>query len=339
MEEPQVNKQEQEIKKQESEAKKPAEGNEKAKQPKKEEKEGKSGNKRARNLKTAKGTTDYSPAQMTIRDQVFKTVKECFRKHGAVTIETPVFELKEILTGKYGEDSKLIYDLEDQGGELCALRYDLTVPFARYVAMNRIKSIKRYHIARVYRRDNPVMTKGRFREFYQCDFDIAGVYDPMIPDAETVTLMSEILTALDIGDFQIKLNHRKILDGIFAICGVPEDKFRLICSAVDKLDKSPWQEVKKEMVEVKGLSSETADKIGQFVSLKGKPTELLTKLKTEKLLDSNADAKKALDELVLLFDYLEAFGSLDKVIFDLSLARGLDYYTCLLYTSPSPRDA
>ena len=112
---------------------------------------------------------------MAIREKVIDTIKGVFKKHGAVTIDTPVFELKEILTGKYGEDSKLIYDLQDQGGELCALRYDLTVPFARFLAMNKqFRTMKRYHIAKVYRRDQPIMTKGRYREFYQCDFDIAG---------------------------------------------------------------------------------------------------------------------------------------------------------------------
>jgi histidyl-tRNA synthetase len=159
----------------------------------------------------------------------------------ANTLHSPVFELKEILSGKYGEDSKLIYDLADQGGELCSLRYDLTVPFARWLAMNSsIKSIKRYHIAKVYRRDQPAMTKGRMREFYQCDFDIAGDYDPMLPDAEIIRITCEIFEGL--GDvfkdnFTIKMNHRKILDGIFAVCGVPTDKIRTISSAVDKLDK------------------------------------------------------------------------------------------------------
>jgi len=105
---------------------------------------------------------------MAVREKVMSKIIECFKRHGAQAIDTPVFELKEVLTGKYGEDSKLIYDLKDQGGELLSLRYDLTVPFARYVAMNKISSIKRYHIAKVYRRDNPAMTKGRFREFYQC---------------------------------------------------------------------------------------------------------------------------------------------------------------------------
>jgi len=144
---------------------------------------------------------------------------------------------QEVLTGKYGEDSKLIYDLKDQGGEILSMRYDLTVPLARYLAMNKISSIKRYHIAKVYRRDNPAMTKGRYREFYQCDFDIAGTYDPMLADAECVKIVSEILDTLDIGEYVIKLNHRQLLDGMFQACGVPADSFRTICSAVDKLDK------------------------------------------------------------------------------------------------------
>merc|ERR1712232_268289 len=137
-------------------------------------------------LKTPKGTRDYDPIQMAIRENVFNTIITCFKKFGAVTIETPLFELKETLTNKYGEDSKLIYDLEDQGGEFCSLRYDLTVPFARYVAMNRIKTFKRYHIGRVYRRDQPSVKQGRWREFYQCDFDIAGVYEPLLPDSEAL---------------------------------------------------------------------------------------------------------------------------------------------------------
>eukprot|EP01113_Clastostelium_recurvatum_P037489 TRINITY_DN548_c0_g1_i2.p1 TRINITY_DN548_c0_g1~~TRINITY_DN548_c0_g1_i2.p1 ORF type:complete len:535 (-),score=182.91 TRINITY_DN548_c0_g1_i2:56-1636(-) len=282
-------------------------------------------------LKTPKGTTDYSPEEMAIREKVFQTVIRCFKKHGAVTIETPVFELKEILTGKYGEDSKLIYDLADQGGEECALRYDLTVPFARYVAANRVLSIKRYHIARVYRRDNPVMTKGRFREFYQCDFDVAGEYDLMLPDSECIKMMVEILDELQVGDYRIKLNHRKLLDGLFAIVGVPEDKFRAISSAVDKLDKSPWDEVRTEMVEVKGLDPAVADRIKTFVDIKGKPMETLAYLKKQGTCTGNADATRALDELEVLFRYLECLGALHRVELDLSLARGLDYYTGIIY--------
>ena len=119
-------------------------------------------------LKTAKGTRDFNPRQMVIRQQAFDKIIACFKRHGAETLDTPVFELKEVLTGKYGEDSKLIYDLADQGGEILSLRYDLTVPFARFLAMNKVGSIKRYQLGKVYRRDNPAMTKGRFREFFQC---------------------------------------------------------------------------------------------------------------------------------------------------------------------------
>ncbi|XP_033744334.1 histidine--tRNA ligase, cytoplasmic-like [Pecten maximus] len=221
-------------------------------------------------LKCPKGTKDYTPLQMAIRESVFNTIITCFKRHGAETIDTPVFELKETLTGKYGEDSKLIYDLKDQGGELLSLRYDLTVPFARYLAMNKVMNIKRYHIAKVYRRDNPAMTRGRFREFYQCDFDIAGQYDPMIPDAECIKIVTEILSKLELGDFVIKVNHRKLLDGMFAACGVPDDKFRTICSSVDKLDKTFWEDVRTEMIEEKKLDPEAADKIGKYVKLQGK---------------------------------------------------------------------
>ena len=138
---------------------------------------------------------------MAIREKAFEKIRNVFFKHGACEIDTPVFELKETLMGKYGEDSKLIYDLQDQGGELLALRYDLTVPFARYLAGERTQQIKRFHIAKVYRRDQPKMSKGRFREFYQCDFDIAGDYALMFPDAEVLTVVCEILTDLDIGQF------------------------------------------------------------------------------------------------------------------------------------------
>lgn len=175
------------------------------------------------------------------------------------------------MAGKYGEDSKLIYDLADQGGEITSLRYDLTVPFARYLAMTNTQSIKRYHIAKVYRRDNPQIQRGRMREFYQCDFDIAGSYDEMIPDAEVLRIAAEIFQSLGwAGRYTIKINHRKILDGMFQVCGVPKEKLRMISSAVDKLDKSPWAEVKKEMVEEKGLEEAVADKIGEYVKHKGK---------------------------------------------------------------------
>ena len=269
---------------------------------------------------------------MVIRDKIFSTITEVFKRHGAVTIDTPVFELKEILSGKYGEDSKLIYDLADQGGEICSLRYDLTVPFARWLAMNQsITSIKRYHIAKVYRRDQPAMTKGRMREFYQCDFDIAGTFDPMLPDAEIIRITTEIFEGLGWnGRYTIKLNHRKILDGIFEVCGVPTNLIRTISSAVDKLDKLPWEEVRKEMTVEKGLDEEVADKIGEYVVQKGQK-DLLAKLQADERLTANKSMMEGMSDMALLFDYLEAFNCAEKVSFDLSLARGLDYYTGVIY--------
>lgn len=297
-------------------------------------------------LKTPKGTKDWDGKDMVIRDKIFSTITEVFKRHGGVTIDTPVFELKEVLTGKYGEDSKLIYDLADQGGEICSLRYDLTVPFARYLAMNKdIQNIRRYHIAKVYRRDQPAMTKGRMREFYQCDFDIAGTYDPMIPDAEIIKIACQVFDKLGWkGTYTIKLNHRKILDGIFEVCGVPEDKIRSISSAVDKLDKLPWAEVRKEMTVEKGLAEDVADRIGEWVVLKGKG-ELLQKLRADEKLSANESMKLGMNDLEVMFRYLERWKVMENCSFDLSLARGLDYYTGIIYevitegSAPSPTDA
>ncbi|TQS38631.1 hypothetical protein Golomagni_00862 [Golovinomyces magnicellulatus] len=283
-------------------------------------------------LKTPKGTKDWQGKDIVIRDKIFSTITDVFKRHGAVTIDTPVFELKEILSGKYGEDSKLIYDLADQGGEICSLRYDLTVPFARWLAMNRdVQNIKRYHIGKVYRRDQPAINKGRMREFYQCDFDIAGNFDSMIPDAEVIRIATEVFEGLGwSGRYLIKINHRKILDGIFASCGVPVENIRAISSAIDKLDKAPWSEVRKEMVDQKGLDPEVADRIGEYVVLKGQ-RDLLIKLKEDKNMAENEIAMSGIAETELLFDYLDAFNATENISFDLSLARGLDYYTGIIF--------
>ena len=284
-----------------------------------------------RKPKIAKGTRDYLPEQMMIRQQAFDIIRRVFQSHGAVEIDTPVFELKDTLTGKYGEDSKLIYDLADQGGEMLALRYDLTVPFARFLALNSVGNIKRFHIGKVYRRDQPALARGRYREFYQCDFDIAGTYGRMVPDSECLCVACEILDALPIGDFGIKLNHRRLLDAILDLSGVPTDKFRTICSAVDKLDKEPWEEVKREMVEDKGLKPEVADKIGTFVLNKGAPWDLYNELIKGNKFGKHAGALGAMEDLRILFEYLDAMDKLKFFSFDLSLARGLDYYTGVIY--------
>ncbi|KAI0778871.1 histidyl-tRNA synthetase [Trametes elegans] len=278
------------------------------------------------------GTRDYGPGEMFCREYVERIVKDCFTTYGGSQLDTPVFERKEILAGKYGEDAKLIFDLMDQGGEQLALRYDHTVPLARYLAMSGAitTQAKLWQVGKVYRRDNPVMSKGRMREFSQADFDIAGTWDTMIPDAEIISLLCTILTRLDVGEFIIKMNNRKILDGIFEVCGVPADKIRTISSAVDKLDKMSWADVKKEMTEEKGLDPAAADKIGEYVKHKGGP-ELLEKLRADESLMANPSAKAGVEEMGLLFTYLTAYQVLDKVSFDLSLARGLDYYTGIIY--------
>ncbi|OQR93342.1 histidyl-tRNA synthetase [Achlya hypogyna] len=291
----------------------------------------KSGGQR-REPKIAKGAQDFKPHQMQLREEIFHKIRAVFKRHAGVEIETPVFELKETLTGKYGEDSKLIYDLADQGGELLALRYDLTVPFARYMALHSPGNIKRYAIARVYRRDNPQMARGRFREFYQCDFDIAGTYPLMLADAEVISIGIEVLKEFpELGSFKIKLSHRKLLDAILDLCGVPADKIRTTCSAIDKLDKETWETVRAEMVDEKDVAPEVADRIQAFVTQVGSPRELHAKLLAEKRFGTNAPAAEAMKELALLFNYLDAMGVLDYVSFDLSLARGLDYYTGLIY--------
>ena len=306
-----------------------------------------------RKPKVPKGTRDYLPEQMSIRQDAFRTIRRIFQSHGAVEIDTPIFELKTTLTGKYGEDSKLIYDLADQGGEQLALRYDLTVPFARYLASNAIGNVKRFHIGKVYRRDQPVLSKGRYREFYQCDFDIAGHYGRMVPDSECLVVVAEILDNLPIGDFNIKINHRILLDAILDICGVPDDKFRMICSSIDKLDKESWDVVKNEMVNVKGLKEDVADLIGEFVTIAGSPWDIYHRLVGVTTKDDDDDndngdttttrapfgnhtkAKKALEDLRILFQYLESMNRLQHFTFDLSLARGLDYYTGVIYEAIS----
>lgn len=290
-------------------------------------------------LKTPKGTKDWADSDMVIREAIFSTLSSLFKRHGAVTIDTPVFELREILAGKYGEDSKLIYNLEDQGGELSSLRYDLTVPFARYVAMNNIQNIKRYHIAKVYRRDQPAMTKGRMREFYQCDIDFAGSYESMVPDAEILSILVEGLTSLGIKDFKVKLNHRKILDGIFQISGVAEEDVRKISSAVDKLDKLPWDAVKKEITVEKGQSEETANKIGEYVKLNGTLQEVYDLLSKDEAIVNNEMAKQGLNDIKTLMNYVESFDINKYISFDLSLARGLDYYTGLIYEAVTEASA
>jgi len=287
-------------------------------------------NQATRKPKIAKGARDFMPDQMSIREQAFAKITGVFKRHGAVSIDTPVFELRETLTGKYGEDSKLIYDLADQGGELLSLRYDLTVPFARYVALHGAGNIKRYHIAKVYRRDQPQMARGRFREFFQCDFDIAGSYPAMVPDAEVLSVMTEILTDLEIGPFEIKLSHRRLLSAMTQLAGVPPEKFKPVCSAIDKLDKEPWEAVRAELTEDKGVPGAVADKLWSFVQHRGDVRAMLDTLRDSEIA-SHPDGAAALEDLGTLAGFLDSFGCAHAIKLDLSLARGLEYYTGIIY--------
>jgi histidyl-tRNA synthetase len=148
--------------------------------------------------------------------------------------------------------------------------------------MNNILNIKRYHIAKVYRRDNPAMTKGRYREFYQCvshillanfirfqDFDIAGQYEPMITEAECLKICDRILSVLELGEFEIRVNHRVLLEGMFELAGIKPSDFKFVCSSIDKLDKLPWSDVRKELVDEKHIDPEAADKLEQYVRVRG----------------------------------------------------------------------
>jgi histidyl-tRNA synthetase len=291
--------------------------------------------------KTPLGMVDIHPDKMQSREFVFNLIKNVFKKHGAVELETPVCELKETLTGKYGEDSKLVYDLQDQGGELLSLRYDLTVPFARYIAQHGIDRMRRFHIARVYRRDRPNTDKGRFREFYQCDFDAAGEYEDMVPDTECVKIVSDILTGVGLNEYLIKINHRGLLDGVFGLCGVPQHLYRPICSAVDKLDKEEWPVVREEMLQ-KGISESVADLLGEFVEdVKVKSNlEGITRLIESVVAKNPGNELKSHQERCMvgvnalrkLNQYAVAMNvDMSKVTFDMSMARGLDYYTGVIF--------
>lgn len=294
--------------------------------------------------KPPKGTRDIAPEAMSVRESAFTKIKQVFLRHGAVSIDTPVFELREVLQNKYGEDSKLIYNLADdmssETGEKLSLRYDLSVPFARYIAANNVSNIKRFHIGKVYRRDRPAMERGRFREFYQCDFDIAGAYPAMVPDAEVLVVMMEMFDTLaaqsefhaaTIGNYKIKVSNREILDAIFRVCGVPKDRLRAICSAVDKLDKESWECVREEMVVEKGLDEDVADKIERFVKLNGNGADVLRALRAESEVVEMCE--EALNDMERLFEMVDCMreGMENRISFDISLARGLDYYTGVIF--------
>jgi histidyl-tRNA synthetase len=279
-----------------------------------------------RNIAVPRGFRDFHPPEMDVREKVFDLIKGVFKRHGAKTIDTPVLERRDVLFGKYGEQGKLVFNMDDQGGSPLSLRYDLTVPFARYLSMNNIKFMKRYHIAPVFRRDAPNIKKGRYRSFYQCDFDIAGESAVMVADAEVLDVFSEILDKFDIR-YTIKFNHKELLDLILGLCKVPAEKYMTACSTIDKLDKEPWSKVSEELKE-KGLDQDVIEQIHTHIVLCGEPKKVLEILKEKYTIP---EFVVVLDKIEILFRYLERFNCLDKLTFDLSLCRGLSYYTGIIF--------
>lgn len=272
-----------------------------------------------------KGARDFLPEQMLHRERIMEVMRSVFKKYGFAPLETPAIEYLDVLTGKYGEDAdRLIYRLDYKIGskDAAALHYDLTVPFSRVVAMNPDLPLpyKRYQMQPVWRADRPQPHQGRFREFYQCDIDAVGSTS-MIIDAEMVAITAEILSTLGFQTFLIKINNRKILNGITQYAGLPSDSTQEVCRSIDKLDKMPWEEVKKELLG-KDIQTDAVEKLGELMQ------QQLTLDTLSTALSGIETALEGIAETRQIFAYLEALG-VDKkhYCFDLSLARGLDYYT------------
>lgn len=293
-------------------------------------------------FKTPKGTKDHNGEEMQLRNIFFDFIKKQFFLNGAVEIDTPIFELKETLTNKYGEDSQLIYDLKDQGGENLSLRYDLTVPLCRFFNTNNLNQIKRFHIGKVYRRDEPNMNKGRYREFYQCDFDIVGRYDKIKTDFHVLIMFTHILKCLKktIGNFVCKVNHRKVLEYILMSSNVSKEKLKTVSSSIDKLDKISFEQFREELINVKGIAEDSVDKIENYIKTSkslATPYDVLSFLQKD-ITDGNKledlykkEVFDVLDHMKRIFDLLNSYQILEQFSFDLSLARGLDYYTGIIF--------
>lgn len=292
-----------------------------------------------------KGTRDFSPIEMAKRNYIFNTIKEVFLLYGFQQIETPAMENLSTLMGKYGEEGdKLLFKMLNSGDYLKnapaemleqhdyihlipkisekGLRYDLTVPFARYVVMHRNDiqfPFKRYQIQPVWRADRP--QKGRYREFYQCDADVVGS-DSLMNEIELVGMIDEVFKRFGINVI-IKINNRKVLSGIAEVIGAP-DKIVDITVAIDKIDKIGLENVNAELLE-KGLSQDAVDALQPLLTLSGSNEEKLATLST--LLASSEVGMKGVEELRYVLTNSEAQQPKGAVELDVSLARGLNYYT------------
>lgn len=284
--------------------------------------------------RTFKGARDFLPEQMLHRERITQVMRQTFKKYGFAPIETPAIEYLDVLTGKYGEDAdRLIYRLNYKNGskDEAALHYDLTVPFSRVVAMNPDLAMpfKRYQIQPVWRADRPQPHQGRFREFYQCDVDCVGS-SSMVIDAEMVAITYEVLSQLGFEGFLIKINNRKILNGITQYVGLDVSCTQEVCRSIDKLDKVEWSEVRKELTD-KNIAEDAIAKLELLLQ-----KELtLTNLEAE--LSAVEVAQEGIRELKQVFAYLDILGiPASAYRFDISLARGLDYYTGPIFETKLP---
>lgn len=286
---------------------------------------------------TLKGFRDFLPGQMAVRNRVKKILIDVFESCGFEPLATPDLEYAEVLLGKYGSEAdKLVYTFEDRGERLVGMPYDLTVPTAR-VAANYSQELplpfKRYQIQRVHRAENT--QKGRYREFEQCDVDILNTNSP-VADAELISMMFRALSRLNIPEFTIMINSRPLLYAIFAQAGIAEDKFNSAAISIDKLDKMSQEEVKSEMID-RGVSSENIDKLFEiFTELESQyssgqafveSTEFTVPGITEELSQLQEIAKLAVRMGV----------EPNQIVPTFSLARGLDYYTGIIYEAVSQK--
>jgi len=275
-------------------------------------------------FRTLRGMRDFLPQEMIRREKVLRIIRETFERYGFEPLETPAIEYWEVLSRKCGEDvEKQIFKFKDKGGRDVGLRFDLTVPFARVVAQNPNlpKPFKRYCIARVWRYERP--QTGRYREFWQADVDIAGSSLPDA-DAEVIAVAIDALIALGLKNIEVRLNNRKILEGMALKIGVPADKVLDVFRAIDKLDKIGLEGVMKEL-SLRGVSREISEKLLEFISITGKDMDVLEKARS--LLRGSRIGEEGVEELVSILSILEAYDVRKYVKIDLSIVRGLDYYT------------
>ncbi len=278
-------------------------------------------------LGNAKGTKDIIPEQKILRDSIIEKIKKSFEVFGFLPLDTPALEMYDVLASKYAGGSEILketFKLKDQGNRDLGLRYDLTVPLARFMAMNpSIKMpFKRYQIANVWR-DGPIKL-GRYREFMQCDADTVGS-SSMLADAEIIALTENIFNKLDLS-FEIKVNNRKLINGILENVGVKEKNFNSAIITIDKLAKYGISVVKEELKKNK-MDNKDIEKLLKIITIKGTNEDILIELK-EKIKNKNAD--QGIEELEELFSYLNLM-DVKSVRLDISLARGLSYYTSTVF--------